>query len=137
MTPPAWPERTVVALATTDETGAPFVIPVSAALADGDDVLLGLAGRRGSLARLGTAPRVAVLVLARDVALTLRGDAQVVCEALPGAERVAGVRVTVDATDDHTRPDVRLEAGVRWAWTDGEPAARDDAVLAGLRTLRR
>lgn len=137
MSTPAWPEGTVVALATTDEDGAPHVIPVSAALADGDDILLGLAGRRGSLDRLRAAPAVAVLVLARDLALTLRGRAEVVREALPGAERVAGVRVAVEAADDHGRDDVRIEAGVRWSWTASRSAERDADVMAGLRGLLR
>jgi flavin reductase (DIM6/NTAB) family NADH-FMN oxidoreductase RutF len=129
--------RPPVALTTLDAGGAPHTIPVSAALLDGDDLLLGIARSRGSLERLRADPRVAVLVLARDTARTLRGRAVVEAERLAGAERVAGVRVAIEAVDDHLRPTFRLEGAVRWAWTDGGAADADRATVAGLTRLAR
>lgn len=124
----------VTALATTSADGAPHVIPVSAALLEDGVVWLGLAGRRSALASLRDRPRVAVLVLERGVARTLHGSAEV-AGPLPGAGKVVGVRVRVDRAQDHLHPQMALDAGVRWTWTDGEAAARDAAVLDGLRAL--
>ena len=75
---------------------------------------------------------VAVTIIEAGIAQTLRGRADVHCGELPGAEFMAVVKVTVEAIDDHLRPETRIEAGVRWAFTDPATAERDRAVLAAL-----
>jgi flavin reductase (DIM6/NTAB) family NADH-FMN oxidoreductase RutF len=124
----------VTSLATTGEDGAPHVIPVSAVHRAGDVVWLGLAARRTALANLRARPAAALLLLDRGVARTLHGPATV-AGPLPGAERVVGVRLDVEREQDHLHPQMRVEAGVRWTWTSGAAARRDDAVLEGLRAL--
>jgi hypothetical protein len=133
---PDWPEGTVCVLATAGDDG-PHAIPVSAALRDGEDrVLLGLAPRRGSLARLREHPRVAVTVLARDVAVTAHGTARVLEEA-PFEGGVAVVAVDVDRVQDHDRPTFALHGGVPWDWTDEGARERDAQTRAQLRRHRR
>ncbi|MDQ6729168.1 MAG: hypothetical protein M3022_02380, partial [Actinomycetota bacterium] len=66
---PHWPTGTVAILATDD--GTPHAIPVSAVVRSGDRrLLLALAVRRGSLARLRAQPQVAVALMAPGVAIT-------------------------------------------------------------------
>jgi hypothetical protein len=134
MSAETWPPGTVLSLV-TDGPDGPHVIPVSAAVRAPDgSVLLALAGRRGSLARLRADPRVAVLVLAAgDLAVTLYGAAVVAREELvPG---VAAVRVDVDRTADHGRPTFVIESGVGWHWTDADAQARDGEIRAALALL--
>lgn len=129
----AWPAGTVVALATHGD--GPHVIPVSAALraADGD-VWLALAQSRGSLARLRSDPRVAVLVVAAgNVAITLYGSATVVDETI--TEGVSAVRVIVTSVARHGRPTFVIDSGVSWRWTDEPARARDADVNAALVRL--
>ena len=132
---PDWPAGTVTLLATG--AGAPHVIPVSAALRAGPArVLLALAPRRASLARLREEPRVALAVLAAgNVALTAEGLASVVAEPLPGAENVVAVELLVDRLQKHGNRHFAVTDGVRWNWTDAESEERDAAVRGALAAL--
>jgi hypothetical protein len=129
---PHWPEGTVAILSTG--AGAPHAIPVSTAVRAGDrEVLIALALRRESLARLKRDPRCALTLLAEgDVALTINARASVVEEPMAAADRVAAVRLEVDAIQDHAEPRFAIEAGVRWRWTDAEAAEQDAKVRAAL-----
>src|SRR5690349_21226958 len=128
---PDWPDGTVAILAVP-----PGAIPVSTAMRAGDArVLLALAPRRGSLARLREDPRAALVVLASEVAVTLHGRARIVEERLSGAEAVTAVRLDVDAVQDHDQPTFAIEEGVRWRWTDPEAERRDADVRAALQAL--
>jgi Pyridoxamine 5'-phosphate oxidase len=117
--------------------GAPHAIPVSTAVRAGDRrVLLALAPRRSSLARLRADPRVALTILAAgDVAVSAEGRARVVAERLPGAEAVVAVAVDVESVQDHNQPTFAIDDGVRWRWTDPAAADRDAAVREALRAL--
>ncbi len=132
---PDWPGGTVTFLATG--AGAPHVIPVSAALRAGPArVLLALAPRRASLARLREAPRVALAVLAAgDVALTAEGTARVVAEPLPGAENVVAVELVVERIQEHGNRHFAVTGGVQWRWEDEESERRDAAVRSALAAL--
>lgn len=116
---------------------APHAIPVSTALRAGERrVLLALAPRRSSLARLRADPRVALTILAAgDVAVSAEGVARVVAEQLPGAEAVVAVALEVASVQDHNQPTFAIEDGVRWRWTDQGAADRDAAVREALRAL--
>ena len=114
----------------------PGAIPVSTAIRAGDArVLFALAPRRGSLGRLREEPRVALAVLAADVAVTLHGRAWVVAEELPGAEAVAAVCLDVESVQDHDQPTFTVEAGVRWRWTEPDAERRDATVRSALEAL--
>jgi len=128
---PAWEPGTVAILSTG--AGAPRAIPVSTAIAAGPDViLLALALRRESLARLREEPRCALTVLAAgDVAFTAHGRATVVEEL----ETVAAVRIDVDEVQDHGQDRFEIVAGVAWHWTDADAARQDAAVRAALARL--
>jgi hypothetical protein len=130
---PDWPPGTVVLLSTVGE--GPHTIPVSAALAAGPRViLLGIASRRASLARLRADPRVAVCVMAEgDLAVTAYGRATVLPEPL--VEGVVAVRVEVERVQDHGRSTFVIESGVGWRWTDPEADARDGEVRVALVRL--
>ncbi|MEO8967872.1 MAG: pyridoxamine 5'-phosphate oxidase family protein [Solirubrobacteraceae bacterium] len=129
---PHWPTGTVAILATDD--GTPHAIPVSAVVRSGDRrLLLALAVRRGSLARLRERPQVAVALMAPGVAVTAEGAARVIAQPL--TDGTVAVEVTVHAVHDHDRPTFAIEAGVRWRWTDDEAAARDGEVRAALQRL--
>ena len=128
---PDWPDGTVAILSTG--AGAPHAIPVSLVLRAGPRaLLLGLAERRGSLARLREDPRCAMTVLAAgDHAFTATGRAV----AFEPAGAVVGVRIEVDELVDHNRPTYEIEGGVQWRWTDAEAEARDGEARAALRKL--
>ena len=130
---PHWPEGTVLVLITTGEH--PHAIPVSAAVRAGDRrVLLGLAHRRGSLARLRRDPRAALAITAGgDVAVTAYGTARVLDRELVAG--VAAIEVVVDEIQDHNRPTFVIESGVGWRWTDPEAGARDAEVRRALGRL--
>jgi Pyridoxamine 5'-phosphate oxidase len=129
---PDWPAGTVTILATAGDT--PHAIPVSAAVRAGPrHALLGLAAGRSSLQRLRADPRVAVTIVARDVAVTAHGRARVLDELL--VEGVVAVEVEVDDVQDHDRPTFSLESGVRWRWTEPEAEQRDAEVHAALARL--
>jgi hypothetical protein len=128
---PDWPEGTVAVLSTAGET--PHAIPVSLVLRAGPRTLvLGLAERRESLARLRADPRCAVTILAAgDHAFTVSGRALSFAEAGP----VIGVRVEADDLIDHNRPTYEISGGVQWHWTDPEATERDATARAALRRL--
>jgi flavin reductase (DIM6/NTAB) family NADH-FMN oxidoreductase RutF len=134
---PEWEPGTVCVLSTG--AGAPHAIPVSTALRAGPRrVLLALAARRETLARLRREPRCALTIVgAGDVACTVHARAQVVRESLPGADAVAAVALEVDAIQDHMQPRFAIEAGVAWDWTDDDARAGDAAVRAALEELAR
>lgn len=130
---PEWPAGTVTFLA----TAGPHVIPVSAAVRVGPArLVLALAPRRGSLARLRAEPRAALAVLARgDVALTAHGEARVIAEPLPGAENVVAVELVVDELQQHGSRRFVVTDGVQWHWTDEESERRDAGVRAALAAI--
>jgi hypothetical protein len=134
---PEWEPGTVCVLSTA--AGAPHAIPVSTAVRAGPRrVLLALASRRESLVRLRRDPRCALTIMAAgDVACTAHARAEIVHEALPGAEGVAAVALEVDAIQDHMQPRFAIAAGVAWNWTDDEARAGDSAVRDALAELAR
>jgi hypothetical protein len=134
---PAWEPGTVCVLSTGG--GAPHAIPVSTAVRAGSRrVLLALAARRETLARLRREPRCALTVMAAgDVACTVHARAEIVEESLPGAEGVAAVSLEVDAIQDHMQPRFAITAGVAWDWTDDDARASDAAVRGALDELAR
>jgi hypothetical protein len=132
---PDWPAATVTILATAGET--PHAIPVSAAVrADPRHALLALAVGRRSLERLRADPRVALTIVARDVAVTAHGRARVLedpDDAL--VDGVVAVELEVDDVQDHDRPTFAIESGVRWRWAEAEAERRDAEVHAALARL--
>ena len=133
----AWEPGTVCVLSTGG--GAPHAIPVSTAVRAGPRrVLLALAARRETLARLRREPRCALTIMAAgDVACTVHARAQIVAESLRGAEGVAAVALEVDDIQDHMQPRFAIAAGVAWDWTDEDARKGDAAVRAALDELAR
>jgi hypothetical protein len=117
--------------------GAPHAIPVSTAVRAGPRrVLLALALRRESLARLRSDDRCALTIMAGDdLACTAHGRATIVEEPMAVSDSVAAVAVDVDAIQDHSQPRFVIEAPVRWRWTDDEARERDDVIRAALERL--
>jgi hypothetical protein len=134
---PDWAPGTVCVLSTGG--GAPHAIPVSTAVRAGPRrVLLARATRRETLARLRREPRCALTVMAGgDVACTIHARAEIVEEALPGAESVAAVSLEVDDIQDHMQPRFVIRKGVAWDWTDDDARASDAAVRGALAELAR
>ena len=108
---PEWPPGTVTILSTGG--GEPHAIPVSTALRAGPRaIVLGLALRRESLARLRAEPACALTVLAAgDLAFTALGRATIVDEG----ERIAAVRIDVERIQDHGQDTFVIEDGVQLA----------------------
>ena len=119
---PEWPIRSIAVLATVDQELAPRAIPVSAPLrVGGNRIRLSLHRGRGSLARLRERPRVALTVLAAgDIALTARGRARVIQEAMAAAPDYAAVEIDVDDIDDHRQAEFVVEAGVDRRWLNDD-----------------
>ena len=117
---PEWGPRTVAVLSTG--AGAPHAIPVSTAVRAGPrTIALALALRRESLARLREDDRCALTVMAGgDVAFTAHGRATIVAEPMAVSDRVAAVRIDVDAIQDHGNDRFEIDDGVRWHWTDAD-----------------
>lgn len=132
---PEWPDGTVATLTTGG--GAPHAIPISTAVRAGPRrILLALARRRESLARLREDPRVALTVLAEgDVALTAHARARVIEEPMAVSTRVVAVALDVERIQDHSQSRFAIEAGVAWRWTDEEAEATDAEIRAALRAL--
>jgi flavin reductase (DIM6/NTAB) family NADH-FMN oxidoreductase RutF len=130
---PDWPIGTVTVLSTAG--GDPHAIPVSAALrVSANRVLIALAARRGSLARIRADPRVALTILSgQDVAVTANGTARVVDEQL--VDGVVAVAIEVDRVQDHATGAFSIDRGVSWRWTDSVARARDAEVHSSLRRL--
>ncbi len=132
---PDWAPGTVAILSTG--AGAPHAIPVSTGIRVSDTrVVLALALRRESLARLREDPRCALTILAAgDVAVTAHARATIVEEPLAISDRVCAVALDVDEIQDHGQPRFAIEEGVRWRWTDPEAERRDAEIRTHLRTL--
>ena len=125
---PEWPEGTVAVLSTG--AGEPHAIPVSTAVRRGPrTVVLALALRRGSLARLRADPRCALTLIAGgNVAFTAIGLAA----AITDGERVARVEIEVERIQDHRRDTFEIDDGVRWHWTDPDAERADAQVREAL-----
>jgi hypothetical protein len=134
---PPWDAGTVAILSTG--AGEPHAIPVSTAVRAGPRrVLIALALRRESLARLREDPRCALTLMAGgDVACTALARASVVREPMTVSDRVAAVALDVDAIQDHRQPRFRIDAAVAWHWTDNEARDRDADIRAELAELAR
>ena len=132
---PEWAPGTVAILSTGG--GPPHAIPVSTGVRAGDRrVLLALALRRETLARLRVEPRCALTILAAgDVALTAHARAEIVEEPMRAADGVAAVALEIERIQDHGQPRFVVEEGVRWRWTDPEAEERDAAIRAALHEL--
>jgi hypothetical protein len=130
---PSFEPGTVAVLSTGG--GAPHAIPVSNWVVAGERVVLALARRRESLARLRREPRVAFTVLARDVAVTAHASASVLAETLAASDQVAAVALDVDAIQDHGQPTFTIDDGVGWHWDDEAARVRDAAIRAELARL--
>lgn len=132
---PSWDDGTVAILSTGG--GAPHAIPVSTGVRAGPDrILVALALRRESLARLREDPRAALTLLTGgDVAVTAHCRATIVQEPMTISDRVAAVALDVLEIQDHGQPRFVIEEGVRWRWTETEAADRDAQIRAALRDL--
>ncbi len=132
---PTWTPGTVAVLSTAG--GAPHAIPVSTGVVAGPRlVLLALARRRESLARLRAEPRAALTVLSDgDVAVTVHARARIVEEPMAVSDRVAAVALDVERIQDHGQPRFVIEEGVRWRWTSADDERRDAAIRAALAEL--
>ena len=111
--------------------GEPHAIPVSTAVRRGPrELVLALALRRESLARLREDPRCAVTILAAgNLALTAIGRAVVEEEG----ERVAVVRRRRSSASRTTRSATFvIDDGVQWRWTDADAERNDAEVRARL-----
>ena len=129
---PDWPDGTVAVL--TTQGPDPHAIPVSLVFRTGPrSLMIGLAPRRASLARLREDPRAAVTILAAgDLAFTAHGRAT----AFEETGRVVAVRIEVERFSDHNRPTYEIRDGVRWEWTDEGERARDAETRAELSRRR-
>jgi flavin reductase (DIM6/NTAB) family NADH-FMN oxidoreductase RutF len=132
---PTWTPGTVAILSTG--AGAPHAIPVSTGVRAGPrTVLLALANRRESLARLRRDPRCALTLLdGGDVAVTAHARATIVQEPMAVSDRVTAVRLDVERLQDHGQPRFHVDAGVRWHWTDADADRRDAEIRAALTAL--
>jgi hypothetical protein len=134
---PDWEPGTVTVLSTGG--GDPHAIPVSTAVRTGPrTVVLALALRRDSLARLREEPRCALTVMAGgNTAFTAHGRATIVEAPMAVSDRVAAVRIDVETIQDHRQDTFRIDDGVRWRWTDPDAAQRDGEIRAALGRLAR
>jgi hypothetical protein len=132
---PEWAPGTVAVLATG--AGVPHAIPVSTAARAGPRaIVLALSLRRESLARLREDPRCALTILAGgNLAFTAHGLATIVAEPMAGSDRVAAVRIDVEAIQDHGQDRFEIDAGVRWHWKDPEAERQDAKIRAELARL--
>jgi len=134
VTLPDWTPGTVAVLSTG--AGWPHAIPVSTGVRAGDRrIVLALALRRESLARLREDPRCALTILDAGVAVTAHARAAIVEEPMAISDRVAAVCLDVEEVQDHGQPRFELQEGVRWRWTDAEAQARDDEIRGALRAV--
>jgi hypothetical protein len=126
---PHWPDGTVAVLSTQ----GPHAIPVSLVMRAGPrSLLVGLAPRRTSLARLREDPRCAVTILAAgDHAFTAHGRAA----SIEATGAIVGVRIEVDEIADHNRPTYTIDDGIQWHWTDAEDERRNAESRAALERL--
>lgn len=132
---PEWEPGTVAVLSVGG--GSPHAIPISTAVRAGPrTVVLALALRRESLARLRRDPRCALTVMAAgNIAVTAHGRATIVEEPMVVSDRVAALRIDVEAIQDHGQETFAIEDGARWRWTDPEAERRDREIRAALSRL--
>lgn len=132
---PEWDDGTVAVLSTGG--GRPHAIPVSTGVRAGPRrVLIALALRRESLARLREEPRCALTIMgAGNVALTAHATASIVQDPMEISDTVAAVCLDVDDIQDHTQARFEIEAPVRWRWRELEARERDGAIRAALTEL--
>jgi hypothetical protein len=132
---PEWEPGTVAILSTG--CGAPHAIPVSTGVRVAPDrILLALATRRESLARLMKDPRCALTILAGDdVAITAHCRARVVQYPMDVSDRVAAIELRVERIQDHGQPRFRIDGGVKWHWTDDDAQARDTEIRDALQRV--
>ena len=132
---PDWEPGTVAVLSVC--AGDPHAIPISTAVRIGPRTLVfALALRRESLARLRRDPRCALtLIAAGDIAVTAHGRATIVEEPMAVSDRVAAVRIDVEAIQDHGQDQFVIDDGVRWRWTDPAAEDRDRQIRAALSRL--
>jgi hypothetical protein len=129
---PEWAPGTAAVLSTS---GAhPHAIPVSTAIRGGPrTILLALALRRESLARVREDGRCALTVMAGgNVAFTAHGHATIVQDPMDVSDRVAAVRIEVEAIQDHADDRFQIGEGVSWRWTDPEAEQLDLEIRAAL-----
>ena len=117
--------------------GPPHAIPVSTAVrTDPRTIVFALALRRESLARLRRDPSCALTIVAGgNVAVTAYGRATIIEEPMVASDRVAAVRIDVDAIQDHGDDRFEIDAGVRWRWTDPESERLDGEIRTALSRL--
>jgi hypothetical protein len=132
---PEWEPGTVAVLSVS--AGPAHAIPVSTAVRVGPrTVVFALALGRESLARLRQDPRCALTVMAGgNIALTAHGSATIVEEPMVVSDRVAAVRIDVEAIQDHRQDTFEIDDGVRWQWTDPGAEQRDREIRAALSRL--
>jgi Pyridoxamine 5'-phosphate oxidase len=133
---PEWRPGTVAVLSTGG--GRPHAIPVSTAIRTGPrSIVLVLARRRESLARLREDPHCALTILAGgNLAFTARGRARIVEDPMAVADNVTAVRIDVEAIQDHGQDSFEIDAGVLWHWTDAQAEQRDAEIRAALAHVR-
>ncbi|MEP6954673.1 MAG: hypothetical protein ABI950_11500 [Solirubrobacteraceae bacterium] len=132
---PEWDDGTVAVLSTGG--GRPHAIPVSTGVRAGPQrVLIALALRRESLARLREEPRCALTIMgAGNVALTAHATASILQDPMEVSDKVAAVCLDVEDIQDHTQPRFEIESPVKWRWCELEARERDSAIRAALTEL--
>ena len=132
---PEWNPGTVAILSTG--AGPAHAIPVSTGIRAHDRrIVIALALRRESLARLRKDPRCALTILAEcDVAITAHARARILQDPMEISDKVAALVLEVESIQDHGQPRFEIEAGVRWRWTDPEAEARDAEIRQALSAL--
>lgn len=132
---PEWPPGTVAVLSTG--AGPPHAIPVSTARRTGPrTIVIALALRRESLARLREDPRCALTIMAGgDLAFTAHGRAIIVEEPMFVSDRVTAIRIDVEAIQNHGQDGFEIDDGVRWHWTDPQAEQRDAEIGTALTRI--
>ena len=132
---PDWDDGTVAVLSTGG--GRPHAIPVSTGVRAGPRrVLIALALRRESLARLREEPRCALTIMgAGNIALTAHATASIVQDPMEVSDKVAAVCLDVEEIQDHTQPRFAIESSVKWRWCELEARERDSAIRAALTEI--
>jgi flavin reductase (DIM6/NTAB) family NADH-FMN oxidoreductase RutF len=132
---PEWDDGTVAVLSTGG--GRPHAIPVSTGVRAGPRrVLIALALRRESLARLREEPRCALTIMgAGNIALTAHATASIVQDPMEVSDKVAAVCLDVEEIQDHTQPRFAIESPVKWRWCELEAREADSAIRVALTEL--
>ncbi len=132
---PDLPGDLVAVLASVGPDG-PVAIPVSAIWRrDAGGLLLALARRRATVARLRADPRAALSLNGRGFSLCIEGDARIAADPLPGAENMIAFAVEIRRAWDARGAATEIDSGIRWRWTEPEAARRHVRVLGALADL--